>query len=266
MKDDYTPTLIHGDFFRDYKNHLKAKQTDLFLSDLPYGIFDKEKSLSVSNIDPVIDIEELENVLDYIVTVTGNVLLFCDFELLIKLKQSLQVFEYRYHYVLEKSLSMPRGNTRPINVIEYLAVFKRKTTKVSDIYFDPYHGDPGKPYAKKNVNLDNPLRRQMKRPVDKNESGKRWIKTVIKVPSKCNLPKTERSSHKFQKPESLLRKMILIHSQPGALVVDGFVGSASTLLSAYKEKRRSIGFEICEQYYLEAQDRIDKCTKQLEFV
>lgn len=254
------------EIFQIYKEYLKAKQTDLFISDIPYGIFTKDKSLPISKIDPVINICELEKVLDFCVTINGTVLLFCDFELLIKLKQSFQKFEYRYHYILEKSLSMPSGNTRPINNVEYIAVFKRKNTKVTDIYFNPYNGEIGKPYIKVNHNLENPLRKQQKKTTDKNESGKRWIKTVIQIPSKCNLSKLERSSHKFQKPEFILRKMIQIYSIPDSLIVDGFAGSGSTLLSAYKENRRSIGFEIDKDYYNESKERIKTQSNQLNLM
>ncbi|NPE31460.1 site-specific DNA-methyltransferase [Methanococcoides sp. SA1] len=264
MNHEYIPKLYNGDFLKEYKNHLRAKETDLFLSDIPYGIFANEKMLTIANIDPVINLEKLEAVLDYILTKTGIAIIFCDFELLIRLKQSLRIFEYRYHFVLEKSVAMPRGTTMPINNVEYLVALKRKETKATDLYFNPYHGEQGKPYQKNNYNLENPLRKQTKRPMDINETGKRWVKTVIPVPNKCNLPKAERSSHKFQKPESLLRKMILIHSEPGSLVVDGFAGSASTLLSAYKEKRRSIGFEIDKKYYDEASKRIQITTNQME--
>jgi len=264
MKNEYIPIFYHADFLQDYKLYLRAKETDLFLSDVPYGIFANEKMLTIANNDPQINLHQLENVLDYILTKTGVAVIFCDFELLIRLKQSLSIFEYRYHFILEKSVAMPRGNTMPINNAEYLVVLKRRETKATDLYFDPYHGDHGKPYYKNNYNLENPLRKQTKRSIDINETGKRWIKTVIPVPNKCNLPKAERSSHKFQKPESLLRRMILIHSQPDSLVVDGFSGSASTLISAYKEKRRSIGFEIDENYYNEASKRIQIATNQME--
>ena len=72
----------------------------------------------------------------------------------------------------------------------------------------------------------------------------------------------ERTSHPTQKPEILLRKLIRGYSNPGDLVLDPFAGSGSTLASAYKENRRSIGFEIEKKYFQEAKQRIERLTAQ----
>ena len=75
---------------------------------------------------------------------------------------------------------------------------------------------------------------------------------------------SERTSHPTQKPELLLRQLIRGYSNKGQIILDPFAGSASTLISAYKEKRRSIGVEIESKYYEESQERINRIIIQQE--
>jgi len=264
--NNFIPKLVNDDFFNSYEDHLKQGQVDTALLDPPYGVFSHDTSLAISKNDPIIDINKLEIALDYLLKPNGVAIIFCDLELLIRLKQNFHNFRMWHHYHLIKTLAMPRGKTNPINNVEYLAVFIRNGKKPSEIYFNPYNGEIGKPYSKLNYSAEIPIRKQLKRPKDENKTGQRWIRTAIQTSSKCNLPRSEISSHPLQKSEKLIRKMIKTYSQPGELIFDGFAGSGSTLISAYKEDRMSFGIEIDEKYFMEAQDRIDKCTKQLELI
>jgi DNA modification methylase len=55
-------------------------------------------------------------------------------------------------------------------------------------------------------------------------------------------------SHPTQKPERLIRRLMLVHSNPGDLLVDAFAGSGTTLRAAKDLGRRCIGIEIEERY------------------
>jgi site-specific DNA-methyltransferase (adenine-specific) len=50
--------------------------------------------------------------------------------------------------------------------------------------------------------------------------------------------------HPAQKPVALLQRIILASSNEGDLVLDPFMGSGTTLLSAFRIRRRSIGCEF----------------------
>lgn len=63
-----------------------------------------------------------------------------------------------------------------------------------------------------------------------------------------------RRIHICQKPFDLLRRLIRVSSNPGALVLDPFAGSGSTLIAAIQEGRRYIGFERDETTYRTALD------------
>ncbi len=58
----------------------------------------------------------------------------------------------------------------------------------------------------------------------------------------------ENTDHPTQKPEKLMAKLILASSKPGDLVLDPFLGSGTTAVTAKKLGRRFCGIEIDEEY------------------
>ena len=60
-------------------------------------------------------------------------------------------------------------------------------------------------------------------------------------------------THRFQKPQELLRALIDTSTYTGETVLDCFAGSGATLLAARTLKRNAIGFEINKENYVKAQ-------------
>lgn len=67
----------------------------------------------------------------------------------------------------------------------------------------------------------------------------------------------ENTAHPTQKPEKLLAKLILASSSPGDLVLDPFLGSGSTSVTAKKLGRHFIGIEQSAQYCVWAEKRLE---------
>lgn len=63
--------------------------------------------------------------------------------------------------------------------------------------------------------------------------------------------------HPTQKPISIAQKLLQLSSKEGDLILDPFMGSATTAIACIKENRRYIGFEISKEYYGIAQNRIE---------
>jgi len=261
--------INYGDFFEFYKQ-IKASSVNLFLSDLPYGLF-KDNRLSGLPNDTRIDLERLEACLDYLLAPNSTAVLFCNLDLLIRIKSEFgKYISFKHYHVLHKSMAMPGNQFYPLNDCEFLAVCYRTGAKISNLTFNPYNGNHGEPYTKKNYNLDEcKIRRQSKPQFNHNSNPNRHIKSVIPMTSRCNLTEAERAgiSHPFQKPVKLCRQLIRTYSNPGDFILDGFAGSGSTLIASEMERRKYIGFEIDEKYYLEALGRLqrEKCKITLPF-
>ncbi len=67
----------------------------------------------------------------------------------------------------------------------------------------------------------------------------------------------ENTAHPTQKPEKLLAKLILASSNEGDIVLDPFLGSGSTSVTAKKLNRRFVGIEQSEQYVVWAEKRLE---------
>lgn len=84
---------------------------------------------------------------------------------------------------------------------------------------------------------------------------------VIEIPTTCN-GMNEKTPHPTQKPEELLRKLILAASNPGDLVIDPFLGSGTTAVVAEQLKRQWKGCDISAEYCQWAADRIEKVQER----
>ncbi|MFQ5354159.1 MAG: DNA methyltransferase [Thermodesulfobacteriota bacterium] len=63
------------------------------------------------------------------------------------------------------------------------------------------------------------------------------------IPDAMHLPAGERTGYPTQKPETLLRRIVLASSGPGDIVLDAFAGSGTTLAAAAMTGRRWIGLD-----------------------
>ncbi|MCU0544370.1 MAG: site-specific DNA-methyltransferase [Oscillatoriaceae cyanobacterium Prado104] len=86
-------------------------------------------------------------------------------------------------------------------------------------------------------------------------------KDVIEVPTTCN-GMNEKTKHPTQKPEELVRKLILASSNRGDTVVDPFSGAGTALVAAEQLGRRWLGCEINPQYNQWAVQRLQQ-VKQM---
>jgi site-specific DNA-methyltransferase (adenine-specific) len=82
-------------------------------------------------------------------------------------------------------------------------------------------------------------------------------KDVIEIPTTCN-GMGEKTKHPTQKPEELLRKIILASSNPGDIVLDPFSGSGTTLVAAEQLDRKWVGCDMNTEYNGWAINRIDR--------
>ena len=71
----------------------------------------------------------------------------------------------------------------------------------------------------------------------------------------------ERVKHPTQKPVFLMDRIVRLYSNEGDTVLDPYMGSGTTLLACKFLNRNCIGFELEEEYYKLAKDRVSDCGK-----
>jgi site-specific DNA-methyltransferase (adenine-specific) len=81
-------------------------------------------------------------------------------------------------------------------------------------------------------------------------------KDVIEIPTTCN-GMHEKTPHATQKPEELVRKIILASSKEGEVVLDPFLGSGTTAVCAEQLKRKWLACDITPEYIEWAVERIE---------
>lgn len=81
---------------------------------------------------------------------------------------------------------------------------------------------------------------------------------VCRVPAFCSGAKSTNGEkvHPTQKPVELIQKFIEDATDPGAVVLDTFMGSGTTAVACLRTGRNYIGFELDEKYHAIAMERI----------
>ena len=74
---------------------------------------------------------------------------------------------------------------------------------------------------------------------------------------------TGRKIHPTQKPVALYEWLLSLYAKDGDIILDTHVGSASSLIACRNTNHKYVGFEINEDYYKQAKDRLDAETAQM---
>ncbi len=86
-------------------------------------------------------------------------------------------------------------------------------------------------------------------------------KDVIEIPTTCN-GMGEKTPHPTQKPEELLRRLVLASSNAGDVVLDPFSGSGTTLVVAEQLGRRWLGCDSAPQHNEWAIERLERVVRK----
>lgn len=76
----------------------------------------------------------------------------------------------------------------------------------------------------------------------------------------------ERENHPTQKPEALIKRMVLASSDEGDFIVDPFAGSGTTLRVCQQLNRRCLGIELNPQYVELIDNRLKKPFKGFDSI
>jgi site-specific DNA-methyltransferase (adenine-specific) len=94
----------------------------------------------------------------------------------------------------------------------------------------------------------------------KKEQFMEWTKSIWTM----NAESARRIGHPAPFPEELPSRLIQLYSFEGDIVLDPFMGSGTTALSAFKSNRRFVGYEISREYIKLAESRLKPIIDQCE--
>lgn len=72
------------------------------------------------------------------------------------------------------------------------------------------------------------------------------------------------TKHPTEKYSWMIDPLVKNHTNPHGLILDAFAGSGSTIVSAWKQRRKAIGFEKNKEFFKMAQARCDQVQQEIQ--
>ena len=241
--------LVNGNCL-DILPKIGDQSVNLVYTDPPY----KETGNKWDN--KLVDTVELFKHYERIIKDDGCIAVHCTMKYAIELINAAKHL-YKYDWIWEKDngTNVPNVNQQPFRVHEYILIFgKGRVThgKRTPMKYFPQK-TKGDPYTQKSGRISENWKGGLSNIVTEN-TGDRHPKTVQKHTR-------ERGYHPTQKPVSLADLIIKSYTEEGDVVLDTFMGSGSSGVSAKKNYRNYIGIEIDKEYYDIAKWRIDEVVQ-----
>lgn len=251
--------LQQGDCLELMKD-IPSKSIDLILCDLPYGT-------TRNKWDSIIDLDRLWADYDRIIKDNGAILLFAQtpFD---KVLGVSNLKHLRYEIIWQKTAPTGFLNAKkmPMKAHENILVFYKKLPTYNPQMTQGHlRKVSSKSSRKKSVE-----RQKLK--VDNNDSNYNFYgesaegyDSTERYPLSVQVfakDQQKENYHPTQKPVALLEWLIKTYTNEGDLVLDNCMGSGSTGVACVNTNRDFIGFELNEQYFEIAKERINKVVEK----
>lgn len=157
---------------------------------------------------------------------------------------------WKYNLVWEKTV--PTGflnaSRQPLRSHEDIVVFYRKPPVYNpQMWEGPPNHSRGKTKERRTTRLYGKITHES----DDDLSGVKYPRSILSFPSE------KKCAHPTQKPIELIRYLVRTYSNPGALVLDPFMGSGTTAVACVDEGRHFVGFETNSEYHSTACARVE---------
>lgn len=225
------------------------RSVDMILCDPPYGT-------TASKWDKVIDFKELWTQYERIIKDNGAIVLFGSGQFAFKLIESnVPLYKYKWIWVKSNKSNFVNAKNRPMTAFEEILVFSKGNTANGSKVKMKYY--PQGLIKKKKIRRD----------TDKNfgtVAGKRPSHKAVIVSEYTNYPfdvlnfdSVVKKQHTNQKPVELLEYLVKTYTNEGEYVLDNCMGSGSTGVACINTNRNFIGFELDENYFNIAKNRLE---------
>ncbi len=223
-------------------SQLPDKSIDMILCDLPYGI-------TGCSWDGLIPFGQLWQQYERIIKDNGAIVLTaCQPFTSQLIASNRKLFRYCWYWIKNQVTGFPFARYQPLRCVEEICVFYKKP---------PTYNPQGL------VELETPRVMQKKSMREdgvyhKDSLESQYVVRYINYPRQTLQFKCERGLHPTQKPVALFEYLIRTYTNKGDLVLDNCIGSGTTAVACINTGRDYIGFEITEEFYKIATDRINQ--------
>ena len=233
------------------------KSIDMILCDLPYGTTNCAW-------DEIIPFDKLWDEYDRIIKNRGQIVLFASEPFTSKLIMSnVAKFREKITWIKHKPSNFASAKHRHLKYTEDIITFgnckgtynrqkvKRESPRIKD-------AQKGKTLNKRTTRKTDEVSFQTDyapRPWTVYDADFKNPMDYIEIPAVAGNAK-EKTKHPTQKPVKLLEYLIKTYSNEGETILDNTMGSGSTGVAAINLNRKFIGFELDDEYFEIAQDRI----------
>lgn len=236
MEIDY---ISCGDCLKLMKD-IPDDSIDMILCDLPYGN-------TRNKWDSIIPFDLLWEQYERIIKENGVIALFGDGMFTAQLLNSNpKLWRYNLIWDKQRGCDFLNANVKPLKCHEDIAIFYKKKPIYNK---QPWFSRPYK--RQKNGTLSDNYG-DRKEAYSESKDGARNPLTILSFSRDGN------RVHPTQKPIDLLEYLIKTYTNEGDVVLDNCMGSGSTCVAAVNTNRHYIGFELDEQYFDIACQRLDE--------
>lgn len=226
------------------------KSIDMILCDLPYGT-------SACKWDVIIPFELLWEQYNRIIKDNGAIVLFGQEPFSSALRLSnLKNYKYDWYWEKERLTNINQVKKRAGKTVENICVFYKNQCTYNP-QMSNYYGKP-RTNKVKNGKLGILTDTSNKKVIEYKDTGKRYPTQVLKFKRDC----LTSNLHPTQKPVALLEYLIKTYTNENEVVLDNCMGSGSTGIACINTNRNFIGYELSENYFNIAKERIAKLLEQ----
>ena len=236
-------TLHHGDCLQEM-NHIEDKSVDMILTDLPYGVLNKNNPSA--KWDSIIPLDLLWNQYKRVIKDNGAIVLFGQGMFTAQVMMSNPRW-WRYNLVWDKELTTGFLNAHrmPLRSHEDIMVFYNKLPTYNPQMTEgkPLHGRGNAYKSKDNTNRtygDFEPTEDIRK-----GSTEKFPKSILHFPK----PHPSTVLHSAQKPVPLLEWLIKTYTNEGEIVLDSCMGVGSTGIACKNTNRDFIGIEIDSKFF-----------------
>ena len=229
------------------------KSIDMILCDLPYGT-------TANKWDTVIPLDRLWKQYERIIKDNGAIVLTASQPFTTDLISSnRELFKYEWIWIKNNSTGFVHARNMPMKKHENILVFSKASMGHRGLLGDKRmnYNPQGVIYTDETIKIK-ATRHGRNLGARPNQVGKEY-KGAKNFPTSILQFKNDGKLHPTQKPVALFEYLIRTYTNERETVLDNCMGSGTTAIACINTNRNFIGFELDEEYWKIANERIEKC-------